>query len=897
MKKLLGLLGLLPLAALAVGPLYYEKSDVPPAHAYYVKGYGAKCNGTTDDTTAIQTAATAVTTAGGGILMFPTGNCKISNTITVGTGTTLSGYGTTLTPITPRASWAGTVNNQTFVVAASAADVKILGFKLAYDSTYNSGACHVIDIPSTASRVLIKDNTSTYCGDFSANIGATDVTVTNNRAYTVYNACFDSWSGATNVIITNNICSVSGTGSRGIEFTGLTTALTAATSSNVIITGNIITLLGSAEQGINVDGLTSSCAGNAAEKYGTIADNHIFMAPATSGWGILLRFCANYWDVHDNVIFSDGTDMAAAAIAANSDSNSVLIHNNVVYNWNNQTSGAERGLFRNGSVGGSLVFNECFSCTTATTLVGATDATTLQFANDTGSGALTGTFGALTISPGTSVSQASWGTAGIALIGTAFTANDTTTGSGGVNSDVGYGFGAPTFTNTQGTANVLTNAVTMRIPPPVCGSGWASCTNLFSLITTGRTALNLGADLSGASVNINASNNFGVNINTGTSAATTTIGNSLSTFTLSAATINGTSWAALPAITATSVTTPGQLTSSVVTGTAPLVVASTTNVSNLNASLLNGTTFAAPAAIGSGTPAAGTFTTLTASGATNINASANNATNINTGTSTGTVTIGQNAAAPSAIVLAGPVSFQAGTAYTGASWTTTSPVWNGVAMTLNDTTASGTVATEVAASHQAPNFTSTGGASTTITHAVNLYVAAPTCSGGVVCTNLESINTPGKVVVTGGAALNGTININASNSAVTSIGTGSTASNVSIGNGANLVVLGPTEINTGTKFTLGNFSGCSGTNGTPTTLAGGPQGGSFVTASNGTTCSVVITINGATGKTAATGWACWGSDITTAVVLAQSASSTTTCTLKGTINAVGDTVIFMAMGY
>ncbi len=61
-------------------------------------------------------------------------------------------------------------------------------------------------------------------------------------------------------------------------------------------------------------------------------------------------------------------------------------------------------------------------------------------------------------------------------------------------------------------------------------------------------------------------------------------------------------------------TTPAQITSTIATGTAPLVIASTTNVPNLNASSLSGATFAAPGAIGSGTPSTGAFTTLSASG-------------------------------------------------------------------------------------------------------------------------------------------------------------------------------------------------------------------------------------------------------------------------------------------
>ena len=57
-----------------------------------------------------------------------------------------------------------------------------------------------------------------------------------------------------------------------------------------------------------------------------------------------------------------------------------------------------------------------------------------------------------------------------------------------------------------------------------------------------------------------------------------------------------------------------QITSTLATGTAPLVVASTTNVANLNASSLGGATFAAPGPIGGGTPDTGTFTSITTPG-------------------------------------------------------------------------------------------------------------------------------------------------------------------------------------------------------------------------------------------------------------------------------------------
>lgn len=62
-----------------------------------------------------------------------------------------------------------------------------------------------------------------------------------------------------------------------------------------------------------------------------------------------------------------------------------------------------------------------------------------------------------------------------------------------------------------------------------------------------------------------------------------------------------------------------QITSTLATGTAPLVVASTTNVANLNASSLAGATFASPGNIGTGTPGTAAFTNLAISGSITVN--------------------------------------------------------------------------------------------------------------------------------------------------------------------------------------------------------------------------------------------------------------------------------------
>jgi hypothetical protein len=90
----------------------------------------------------------------------------------------------------------------------------------------------------------------------------------------------------------------------------------------------------------------------------------------------------------------------------------------------------------------------------------------------------------------------------------------------------------------------------------------------------------------------------------------------------------------------TTISASGQITSTVATGTAPFVVASTTNVANLNASSLSGATFASPGPIGSTTPSTGSFTTLTATGVITANTTTNSQSYTTTGAGTITISSG-----------------------------------------------------------------------------------------------------------------------------------------------------------------------------------------------------------------------------------------------------------------
>lgn len=118
-------------------------------------------------------------------------------------------------------------------------------------------------------------------------------------------------------------------------------------------------------------------------------------------------------------------------------------------------------------------------------------------------------------------------------------------------------------------------------------------------------------------------------------------------------------------------------------------------------------------------------------------------------------------------------------------------------------------------------------------------------------------------------------------------GTNNVPNSVSLNGGA-ASVLTASLVSLGTKFTA---SGCS--NGS---TVGGAAAGQFASGTSGT-CTVVITLNGATGLTAPNGWACYANDVTTpADVIHQTASSATTATLSGT-TVSGDVVNFGCQGY
>lgn len=131
------------------------------------------------------------------------------------------------------------------------------------------------------------------------------------------------------------------------------------------------------------------------------------------------------------------------------------------------------------------------------------------------------------------ISIASPTTNGFGLNGAANPTYTDTTGSGTIAIEAANALPSATIATTQ-TSVTITNLDLLYLPAPAAGTN-VTATNLWSLDTAGgiqdRGSFKAiaGAIISGANINLNASSNFSINLNTGSSTGTTTIGNSSNT--------------------------------------------------------------------------------------------------------------------------------------------------------------------------------------------------------------------------------------------------------------------------------------------------------------------------------------------------------------------------------
>lgn len=154
---------------------------------------------------------------------------------------------------------------------------------------------------------------------------------------------------------------------------------------------------------------------------------------------------------------------------------------------------------------------------------------------------------------------------------------------------------------------------------------------------------------------------------------------------------------------------------------------------------------------------------------------------------------------------------------------------------------------------------------------------------GVPAVSIQQTSINGSASQTATATTSATIGISAGNGAIALDSTGTTVGLA----GSTISAIAPLLVGK-TKFTT---TGCS-----ISATAGSGAAGTYTSGTTGT-CTAVITINGATGMTAPTGWACSATDRTTpADIQSQTATTATTVTIAGT-TVSGDVIGFHCEAY
>lgn len=309
---------------------YYSKYPVYDAggQVYNVKNYGAKGNGTADDTAAI-TKAIAALPSGGGVVYFPAGNYVISSTITI------SAHGVWLVGAAFTDSFADQVQNQ-----AGDNDISVISASASFSTTapmiqFGALGNNKIWTNGGIDKIVVK-NGNTTTGD--------GVDILNVQHVRVQNCCLDGFSkgvyissdisgGISNCYVNDNlIWNMKGSA-------GYAVYLDSGSDENYVRHNYIAGGIGRA---IFVNGI-----GN------TIFQNHL-ESTTQGGSGLYRKGTAIYIAGQDTFVIGNDT-LTSDVDGIYCSANDVTIIGNTIRNPNNQNTSDGSGIFVEGTLTGVLV--------------------------------------------------------------------------------------------------------------------------------------------------------------------------------------------------------------------------------------------------------------------------------------------------------------------------------------------------------------------------------------------------------------------------------------------------------------------------------------------------------------------------------------------------------------
>lgn len=337
-----------------------------------VLDYGAVGNGTTDDTAAIQAAATACPAAGC-TLYFPPGyTFGVSGTALLKSNTHVLAYGATIKAIAPIASspdgsffsnvnyTATTLTDSNIIIEGGTLDYGV--YSNAVNAAHNIGLWHVNHVQIL--NVIGYGRSSAAHpggGDFVACPGCNDVLVQGNTANYYANAFFDFWFAPTNVRVIGNYA-ITDTIEQPVNFNpDPTTGAAPGNSANgMVLAGNTIIVTGATSSPLMLEPLNAS-----ETTVNVIVSDNYF-----SHVYVVIRGPTSNVTISGNVFenLSDGVAAVLSYAQKGGTPDGIGITGNTVVNP--QTSSGSEGVFRleatNSSITGNTITGSGFYADTAT---------------------------------------------------------------------------------------------------------------------------------------------------------------------------------------------------------------------------------------------------------------------------------------------------------------------------------------------------------------------------------------------------------------------------------------------------------------------------------------------------------------------------------------------------